>query len=86
MIQALLLSHGAVHHLPERNLHLNYVCVCALSWVRLFVTPWAVACHQIFQTRTLEWVAISYSRGSSQPRDETQDSCVSCIGRQILYP
>ena len=30
----------------------------------------------------LEWVAFSYSRGSSQPRDLT---CVSCIGRQILY-
>ena len=29
--------------------------------------------------------AISYSRGSSQPRDQTHISCVSCIGRQILY-
>ena len=35
--------------------------------------------------RILEWVAISYSRGSSEPRDRTQVSCVSCIGRQILY-
>ena len=26
-----------------------------------------------------------YSRGSSQPRDWTHVSCVSCIGRQILY-
>ena len=38
--------------------------------------------HGILQARTLEWVAISVSRGSSQPRDPTQ---VSCIGRQILY-
>ena len=30
----------------------------------------------ILQARTLEWVAISFSRGSSQPRDET---CISCI-------
>ena len=36
----------------------------------------------ILQARTLEWVAISFSRGSSQPRDRT---LVSCIGRQILY-
>ena len=38
--------------------------------------------HEIFQTRVLEWVAISFSRGSSQPRDRI---CVSFIGRQILY-
>ena len=34
----------------------------------------------ILQARTLEWVAISYSRGSSPPRDGTCVSCVSCIG------
>ena len=38
--------------------------------------------HGIFQARVLEWVAISFSRGSSQPRDQTQ---VSCSGRWILY-
>ena len=36
----------------------------------------------IFQARILEWVAISFSRGSSWPRDWTQ---VSCISRQTLY-
>ena len=41
--------------------------------------------HGIFQARILEWVAISYSRGSSQPRDLTQVSCFSCSGRWILY-
>ena len=30
--------------------------------------------HGIFQARVLEWVAISFSRGSSQPRDQTQVS------------
>ena len=39
----------------------------------------------IFQARILEWVVISSSRGSSWPRDWTCVSCVSCIGRQILY-
>ena len=28
--------------------------------------------HGIFQARVLEWVAISFSRGSSQPRDRTR--------------
>ena len=36
----------------------------------------------ISQARILEWVAISFSRGSSQPRNQTH---VSCMSRQILY-
>ena len=38
--------------------------------------------HGILQARILKWVAIPFSRGSSQLRDQT---CVSCIGRQIPY-
>ena len=41
--------------------------------------------HGIFQAGILEWVAISFSRGSFRPRDQTHISCVSCIGRRILY-
>ena len=33
--------------------------------------------HRIFQARVLEWGAISFSRGSSQPRDRTQVSCTA---------
>ena len=33
--------------------------------------------HGIFQATILEWVAISFSRGSSQPRDRTQVSCIA---------
>ena len=33
----------------------------------------------------LQWFATPYSRGSSQPRDWIRASCISCIGRQILY-
>ena len=52
-----------------------------------FVTPWTVA-HQVFlsmrfpHARILAWVAISFSRESSWPRDGTG---ISCIARQILY-
>ena len=35
--------------------------------------------HEILQVRILQWVAIPFSRGSSQPRDPTQVSCI--IGR-----
>ena len=41
--------------------------------------------HGILQARIQEWVAISFSKGSSQCRDQTQVSWVSCIGRRILY-
>ena len=59
---------------------------CMLSHVWLSVTPSpGFSAHGIFQARILECVAISYSRGSSQPRDQTHNSCVSCIGRQGLY-
>ena len=33
--------------------------------------------HGILQARILEWVAISFSRGSSQPRDQTKVSCTA---------
>ena len=38
-----------------------------------------------FPARVLECVAISYSRRSSQPRDEIHTCCISCTGRQMLY-
>ena len=41
--------------------------------------------HEISQARILEWVAIPFSRRSSQPRDRTQVFCISCTVRQILY-
>ena len=50
--------------------------------------PWTVAGQAplpegfFFQARILQWVTISFSRGSSQPRDLTQ---ISCTGRQIRY-
>ena len=40
-------------------------------------SPPGSSVHEIFQARILEWVAISFSRGSSQPRDRTQVSCTA---------
>ena len=34
-------------------------------------SPPGFSVHGIFQARLLEWVAISFSRGLSQPRDQT---------------
>ena len=43
-------------------------------------SPAGSSVHGIFQTRMLEWVAISFSRGSSQPRERTQVSRIAGRG------
>ena len=47
--------------------------------------PMDYTAHGILRVRILEWVAISFSRGSSQPKDQTHVSYVSCTARQVLY-
>ena len=44
-------------------------------------SPPSSSVHGILQARILEWVAISFSRGSSSPRDQTW---VSCIAGRVL--
>ena len=46
--------------------------------------PQGSSIHGIFLARTLEWVAISSSRGSSWLRDRTRVSCVSCIAGRLF--
>ena len=45
-------------------------------------SPAGSSVHGILQARMLEWVAISFSRETSWPRDWT---CVSCFSRRVLY-
>ena len=40
-------------------------------------SPLGSSVHGISQARILEWVAMSFSRGSSWPRDWTQNSCIT---------
>ena len=40
-------------------------------------SPPGSSVHGILQARILEWVAIPFSRGSSQPMDQTQVSCLA---------
>ena len=59
-----------------------YLCACVLchfSCVQLFATQWmwslaGSSVHGILQTRILDWVAIPFSRGSSQTREWTHIS------------
>ena len=89
-----------ISNLIKEHTH-TYMCVCACICVRVCVFSAAHSCltlcdstdcrlpdfsvHGIFQGRILEWGAIPYSRGSSQPKDWTHVPCISFTGRWILY-
>ena len=45
-------------------------------------SPSSSSVHGILQARILVWVAISFSRGCSRPRDQTQVSCIA--GRRFI--
>ena len=66
-------------------------CVCSVDQLCLTLcdptdcSPSGSSVHEILQARILEWVAISSSRGSFWLRDQVHVSCISCIGRWILY-
>ena len=61
---------------------INYICCSCCLATKLFLTlcdpvdssPLGCSVHGISQARILEWVAISFSRGSSWPRDKTHIS------------
>ena len=69
------------------------VCVCVraefLSCVPLChpedCSPPGSSVHGLSQAKILKWVAISFSRGSSRPRDQTHISCIYFIGRWIFF-
>ena len=80
-------SHVCIHpplnsppKLPSRLSH--FAVVYALSLIWLFCNPMncslpGSSVHGISQARILEWVALSFSRGSSRPRDRTHISCLA---------
>ena len=67
----------------ERNYHESEVTQsCPTLCDLMDCGPPASSSHGIFQARTLEWVAISFSKGSSQSRDLTQVSHI--VGRLFI--
>ena len=61
--------------------YVNYICNCVkVKVAQLCPTlcdPMDYTVHGILQARILEWVVIPFSRGSSQPRDQTQVSHIA---------
>ena len=65
----------------------NQISVCSqlLSRVQLFAAPWTLARQaplsmEFFRQEYWSGLPTSYSRGSSQLRDLTTVSCISCVG------
>ena len=73
----------------DRKLNSVYVYVLSCSVLsnslRPHDCPPGSPVHGISQAKIRELVAISYSRGSSRPRDQTHVSCVFFNGRWILH-
>ena len=90
--KASILQHSAFFMVQLSHPHRatgKMLCVCAQLSRTLcssmdYSLPISSVCR-IFQARTLERVAISYSRVSSLPRDQTRVSCISSIGGWILF-
>ena len=66
--------------------YLFYVCaqLCPTLCDPMDGSPPGSSVLGISQARILEWVAISFSRGSSRPRDQTYISCGSCIAGRFF--
>ena len=58
---------------------------CPTLCLPMDCSPPGSSVRGIFQAQILEWVALYSPRASSQPRDQTVISCISCTGRQVLY-
>ena len=87
------LPHSPWNGAPHTHLFLSLLCFphststthsCSVTQsLRILCDPMdcslpVSSVHGIIQARILEWVAISFSRESSWPRDRTHISCFSC--------
>ena len=64
-------------------LHAKLLQSCLTLCNPMDCSPPGTSVHEILQARILEWVAISFSRGSSRPRDRTNLGLPHC--RQMHY-
>ena len=77
----LCIGRGILHHLATREALYIYIYVCEVTqlWLcnSMDCSPPGSSVCGFLQARILEWVAMSSSRGSSQPRDWTQISRIT---------
>ena len=73
--QGLLHCRQILYQLSYREAHI--VKVLVTQSCPTLCDPRDYTVHGILQSRTLEWVAVPFSRGSSQPRDQIQSSHIA---------
>ena len=87
-LQEMVKDRGAwcatVHGVAKSQTQLRGWTAANSTWL-CDPSPRGSSVHGILQAGILDCVAISFPRGSSQPRDGTQVCSVSHIARQILY-
>ena len=91
MVREIQLPVSVVIYIFLGNKNVNMCCLYGCSLAQLYLTlydlmdynPPSSSVKGILQAGILKWVAISFSKEPSQPRDQT---CTCCISRQILYP
>ena len=74
------------HYSPRSQCFVLFCCLCVLSHVRLFLTPWTVgphgsrppgsSVHGTLQARILKWVAIPFSSDLPGPGVELTSLCL----------
>ena len=91
-LRMILLPPGLL--ISEASIHLQSItlpcAVCAKSlescqtfWDPMGCSLPASSVYGILQARILQWVAISFARGSFWPGDQNHTSYISCIVRQV---
>ena len=67
------MCHSVVRH---TNIYISHSVVTNSLWPKDWSPPGS-SVHEILQAKILEWIIISFSRGSSWARDQTSASCIS---------
>ena len=84
MLSDILISSGREYLYPQTlidigiiNLFVLFTQSCLTLCDPMDWSPPGSSVHGILQAKILEWVAISFSRGSSRPRDQTLLCCIA---------
>ena len=73
------LSHSCLPPAGSLCVRAQSLQSCLTLYSPMVCSPLGSSVHEIFQARILERVAMPHSRESSWTRDQTHDSCVSCV-------
>ena len=82
ILHAWLLSHSinvvsCDQYLKHSGVKVKVALSCLSLCIPMACSPPGSSVHGILQARILDWVAIPFSRGSSQPKDQTWVSCIA---------